>query len=128
MKRAIRRHHMAKIKKIVNIEIEKIEARYRRNAMLGRVSLDTLEMIKQHCIQQARIDDGRVSRRLRVGAVRFFCGCDWCIGNLTYSSKKEILRISDEEKDFLSGNLDMEIQTTGMEWLYSEELADIYHE
>jgi len=93
MKRAIRRHYMAKIKKLISREIAEINTRYDQ---LGD------EALKQRVIRYARRNEGRYVRQKVASGRGFFCGCEWCIGNWTYSSMREIARINDEEKDFIS--------------------------
>lgn len=93
MKRAIRRHYMAKIKKLISREIEKINNRYDQPKDEAR---------RQRAIRYVCRDEGRYVRQKVASGRGFFCGCEWCVSNWTYASQREISRINDEEQDFIS--------------------------
>ena len=102
MKRAIRRHYVAKIKKLISREIEEINTRYDQPRRWGKPNPARDETRKQQAVRYAYRDEGRYVRQKVASGRGFFCGCEWCIGNWTYSSTREIARINDEEKDFMS--------------------------
>lgn len=103
MKRALRRHHMAKIKKIINMEIEDINLRYDQPRRWGKPNPARDETWKQRAIRMAYRNDGEYSRtKFARGGRGYICGCEWCVSNWTFASQKEIARINDEEQDYIN--------------------------
>ena len=101
MKRAIRRHYMALIKKKIQREVEEINEYFSRPARWGNQSPERRETRRQAAIRYAYRDDGHFVRTKEASGRGYFCGCEWCISNWTFASQKEIARINDEENDFI---------------------------
>lgn len=101
MKRAIRRHHTAKIKRLISREIDKINHWYDHPTKWVFANFDKRDACRLKSINRARRDEGRYVRQKVASGKSYFCGCEWCIDNWTYSSRREISRIHEEEYDYI---------------------------
>jgi hypothetical protein len=122
MKRAIRRHYVAKIKKLISREIEEINTRYDQPRRWGKPNPARDETRKQQAVRYAYRDEGRYARRKAASGRGHICGCEWCVSNWTFSSQKEIARINDEEQDYINLGFPPDWGCTWSEmWDWSDE-------